>query len=60
MTPRPPSAQRLIYLDGDHTLSGLWTVPALSVAGDLSVRSLNGQLPERLLRLDGTIGNALA
>ena len=29
-------------------------MPALSVAGDLSVRSLNGQLPERLLRLDGT------
>ncbi|XP_043231885.1 uncharacterized protein LOC122386609 isoform X1 [Amphibalanus amphitrite] len=46
--------QRLIYLDGDYAFSGVWTVPELSVAGDLSVLSFNGQSPERLLRLDVT------
>ena len=44
--------QRLIFLDDNHVLRGRWTVPALSISGDLSALSLNSQRPDRLLRLD--------
>ena len=45
-------SQRLIFLNANHEFPGRWTVPALSISGDLSALSLNSQRPDRLLRLD--------
>ncbi|XP_037067962.1 uncharacterized protein LOC119089400 [Pollicipes pollicipes] len=47
--------ERVILLDGDYELSGLWRLAGLAVAGDLRVLSLNGQQPAALLRLDGAV-----